>query len=117
MSAAHIVMDTILSNGGDKLYQGYIQDKLLLYSAAKARTTCDALYSYINLTKDQEPKDPETFAMQWTDDNEPLPAEKPLWMGGNTQKLKKPAIPAESDSNTAGGGSTRRKRNGTNSKR
>jgi len=52
MSAAHIVMDAILSNGGDKLYQGYIQDKLKKYSASKARVTCESLYTFINLSKD-----------------------------------------------------------------
>ena len=53
---------------------------------------CNTIYSYINMEKDQEIPSGKNFDELWTDDGEPVPAEKPLWMGGPTHKVKiKPA--------------------------
>ena len=88
-SAASMIVDDILTQGGDKLYSDYISGQLRPYSAAKCRILTDKLYSYIKMTQDKEVPSGKVFDELWTDDGEPIPAEKPLWMGGIHTKIFK----------------------------
>jgi len=78
--AADSILDVVLKNGGQHLYDQYLQPKLKPFMVATVIQMFELYASNLDKGKDEEPSDKAVFDDLWTDDSEPVPAPPTSWV-------------------------------------
>ena len=75
LAAADSTIDYILEKGANRLYESYIQPKIMPYSAAQVCAIQETLSCCIRMAKDSELVD-QNFNEMWEDEGEPVSVAK-----------------------------------------